>query len=450
MRSRLSLLLGIAIVLGFAVTRHSLVASTKTPASPVAFTVAARYEPLAWLKGGERFPLGAQIFVSDGEREYPLVAAFAARADPEISFDGTHILFSGKRKQGDPWQIWEISTNGSDLHAIAPGSNDRVRPLYLPDGWIVFSTKQNSRFTIEAASETGGTPRSLFFAPGSALPMDVLHDGRILFEAAYPLGGDSPEIYTVYPDGSGLESYRCDHGSARYNARQLKSGDIVFTKNQTLARFTSPLAHEIAVAGPAGEYSGDIAETGTGEWLVSWRKTTSQPFGLVLARPEHFPTTSFIRRKENVLQPRIIAPRPIPNRFPSALHEWKTSNLLALDVYTSKYPIQPGSVVSVRVYTTDSDGRSRILGTAPVEPDGSFYIQVPGDQPLKFELLDKQSRSVHKQQGWMWARAGEQRVCVGCHAGPEHAPENAVPAILQKSTTPTDLSSASEPQTGGH
>ena len=36
-------------------------------------------------------------------------------------------------------------------------------------------------------------------------------------------------------------------------------------------------------------------------------------------------------------------------------------------------------------------------------------------------------------------RRGEQRVCVGCHAGPETAPENAVPTILLKSTTPADL-----------
>ncbi len=449
MQSRVTLLLGIALLTGLSFTRHSLLASTEASTETVVFTIAARYEPLAWLHGGERFPMGAQIFVHHGAHEYPLLPQFAASADPDISFDGTHILFSGKRKAEDPWQIWEIGTNGSNLRSIAPGHEDRVRPLYLPDGRIVFATKQSGRFVIEAASEIGA-PESLYFAPGSALPTDILRDGRILFEAGYPLGGDAPEIYTVYPDGSGVESYRCDHGSARYNARQMNSGDIVFTRTRSLARFTSPLAHEVAIAAPTGEYSGDIAETGRGEWLVSWRKTSSQPFELVRLAPERLIPTLFLREKENVLQPRILAPRPVPNRFPSALHDWKTANLLALNVYTSKYFLKPGSVAYVRLYTTAPDGGSKVLGTAPVESDGSFFVQVPGDRPLKFELLDKQSRSLHKQRGWMWARAGEQRVCVGCHAGPEHAPENAAPAILRKSTTPTDLSGAKELQTGGH
>ena len=36
-------------------------------------------------------------------------------------------------------------------------------------------------------------------------------------------------------------------------------------------------------------------------------------------------------------------------------------------------------------------------------------------------------------------RKGEQRICVGCHAGPERSPENAVPAVLVKTTTPVRL-----------
>jgi len=449
-QSRVVILLGIALLAGLSLSRHSIRASAETPNETVVLTVAPTYKPLAWLHGGERYPLGAHIFIYNETHKYPLVPEFAASADPEISFDGTHVLFSGKRKKEDPWQIWEISTNGSNLHSIAPGHDDLVRPLYLPDGRIVFAKKLDGRFVIEAVKEMSGTPQPLFFAPGNALPTDVLRDGRILFEAAYPFGGALPELYAVYPDGSGVESYRCDHGSARYNARQVNSGDVVFTRNRSLARFTSPLAHEVAITTPAGEYSGDIAETGSGEWLVSWRRNSSQPFELVKMRTGRLTPFSFIREKENVIQPRILAPRAIPNRFPSALHDWKTANLLALNVYTSKYSFAPGSVALVRLYTTESDGKTKVLGTAPVESDGSFFIQVPGDRPLKFELLDKKSRSLHKQQGWMWARAGEQRICVGCHAGPEHAPENAVPAILQQSTTPTDLSGTSESQAGGH
>jgi len=83
-----------------------------------------------------------------------------------------------------------------------------------------------------------------------------------------------------------------------------------------------------------------------------------------------------------------------------------------------------------------------VLGTAPVEKDGSFFVQAPGDSPLKFELLNAQGNVVRKENGWMWARSGEQRICVGCHAGPERAPDNAVPGVLLRTTTPVDLTGA--------
>jgi hypothetical protein len=51
----------------------------------------------------------------------------------------------------------------------------------------------------------------------------------------------------------------------------LASGDVVFTHGTSLARFTSPLAHEAPIAAPRAEYAGAIAETASGDWLVSAR-----------------------------------------------------------------------------------------------------------------------------------------------------------------------------------
>ena len=81
----------------------------------------------------------------------------------------------------------------------------------------------------------------------------------------------------------------------------------------------------------------------------------------------------------------------------------------------------------------------RLLGTAPVERDGSFFVQVPSEQPLQIELLDGAGKTLKRESGLFWMRRGEQRGCVGCHAGPEAAPENAVPMVLLKSTTPADM-----------
>jgi len=80
-----------------------------------------------------------------------------------------------------------------------------------------------------------------------------------------------------------------------------------------------------------------------------------------------------------------------------------------------------------------------VLGEAPVEKDGSFFVNPPTEKAIRFELLDRAGKTVAAEKGWFWARRGEQRVCVGCHAGPERAPENAVPQILLRSTEPVKL-----------
>jgi hypothetical protein len=143
--------------------------------------------------------------------------------------------------------------------------------------------------------------------------------------------------------------------------------------------------------------------------------------------------------ESNLLDPVLVARRPIPNRHPSTLRDWTAANLLSLDSYTSKYAFVPGSIANVRVYTVDGAGQRKLLGTAPVEKDGSFYVHVPGDVPLQFELIGNNGKLLKKEAGWFWARKSEQRICVGCHAGPEHAPENAVPAVLLRTTTPVDM-----------
>jgi hypothetical protein len=52
------------------------------------------------------------------------------------------------------------------------------------------------------------------------------------------------------------------------------------------------------------------------------------------------------------------------------------------------------------------------------------------------ELRDRSGRTIEAERGWFWMRRGEQRVCVGCHAGPERAPENAVPKVLLRTDVP--------------
>jgi Hydrazine synthase alpha subunit middle domain len=455
----LSLLIAMfALVTSFAA--GSLQRTTPT----IIFTAAKEFNSEAWIRGAERFPVGANLWTRDNKGQRQLLPAFADSADANVSFDGTHILFAGKRHSTDHWQIWEARIDGHEPKQITHCKDQCIRPFYLPDSRIVFAERKSGRFVLETASLDGAhSPSSrqssqiestlLTFIPGNALPTDVLLDGRVLFEAVYPLGaGTKSELYTVYTDGSGVESYRCDHGADRHSGKQNASGDIVFASANSLVRFTSPLAHADPISAPKGHFAGDVAQMPSGEWLVSWRKSPAEPYRLMKwapGAPSLEPLA--VQNGLNLLQPILIASRPVPNRHPSGLHDWPNANLLCLTAYTSKYHFDPGSIATVKVYTAGPSGQPKLIGSSPVETDGSFFLHVPSDRPIKFELLDGNGKTLKKEAGWFWIRRGEQRICVGCHAGPERAPDNEVPQVLLKSTDPVDMTlETSHTRTGGH
>ncbi len=77
-------------------------------------------------------------------------------------------------------------------------------------------------------------------------------------------------------------------------------------------------------------------------------------------------------------------------------------------------------------------GARRLLGVAPVAPDGSFHLRVPAETPLTFQLLDEHSVALRTQQAWTWVMGNENRGCIGCHEDPELSPPNRmVTAVIE-------------------
>jgi hypothetical protein len=67
---------------------------------------------------------------------------------------------------------------------------------------------------------------------------------------------------------------------------------------------------------------------------------------------------------------------------------------------------------------------TRILGTVPVEPDGSANFEVPAMRSLLFVALDENNLSVKKMQSFVTVQPGEVTSCVGCHESRTTAPRN--------------------------
>jgi Hydrazine synthase alpha subunit middle domain len=422
------------------------------PGADFIITAAPVYIPLAELRGQERFPRGAQLLLVHNGKAQPLVSGFAATADANLSFDAKSVLFAGKRAAADPWQIWELTFKSGWVRKVIATGSDAERPFYLPNGRMVWAQRTPYGFQIQSAEDgdlhveflnptAGPGVLLLSYIHASAFPVDILADGRILFESGFPLGeGATPELYAIYADGSGVEAYRCDHGRARWGGSQLASGDIVFTHGSSLARFTPALAHEVPVAAPHAEYAGDIAETDSGTWLVSAKKPGEAHYAITLWKPGDASLKTVVaQRGENLLDPVLIEASIPPRRFPSGLHPWDYANMLALDSRLSLAGDLKQTPASVRLESLDARGHVVVNGTAPVAPDGSFYVKVPADQPIRFALLDRSGKVQRAQRGWFWIRAGEQRICVGCHTGPARSTDNRVPQVLLQTTTPVDF-----------
>jgi hypothetical protein len=67
---------------------------------------------------------------------------------------------------------------------------------------------------------------------------------------------------------------------------------------------------------------------------------------------------------------------------------------------------------------------TRILGTVPVEPDGSAHFEVPALRSLMFVALDENDLAVKKMQSFVTVQPGEVTSCVGCHESRTAAPAN--------------------------
>ena len=84
-----------------------------------------------------------------------------------------------------------------------------------------------------------------------------------------------------------------------------------------------------------------------------------------------------------------------------------------------------------------SDQRLVQLGEAPVFPDGSFAALVPTDMPLMWDLIDKKGNVIVRERFGTVLKAGEIRVCYGCHAPHDGRTGNVVNQAQQFATNLT-------------
>ena len=68
-----------------------------------------------------------------------------------------------------------------------------------------------------------------------------------------------------------------------------------------------------------------------------------------------------------------------------------------------------------RIGHANAESARMLLGTVPVEADGSAYFRAPARKALYFQAVDEDGRAVQSMRSVTYLQPGERRSCVGCH-----------------------------------
>ena len=440
-----------------------------TPRPDIVFveTPAFTSGPLA-----QRFPKGSRIVRLElrtaKNAPVPLTDGFFAAADPQINFEGKKVLFSGQKNQGERWQIWEMDLSGTDKRQVTQCAEDCVRATYLPANEIAFTVEEvkgNDLHSYLAVAKMDGSDlRRITFGAAAFQLETVLRDGRIVASAPWPLV-DAKEtngarlLYTLRPDGTALESFRCEHSGATIETEgaELEDGSLVFIQK---ARAGSPVGGELVQI-----RQGAPSATALGTRLAVYQspqQLSEQELLVAKASPAAASSAKrfdlytlnlktgtlgerlFADARLSSVQAVLVVPRAVPKHYWSTLNsDSVTGYFISLNSYLSADAPRghlSTPIAQVRVLAPSPEGgRERNLGEAPVESDGSFYVRVPANQPVRFVLLDAKGQTIREERSWVWTRPGEERGCTGCHGDKAVAPDNHWPLTLRRFDTPTPL-----------
>jgi hypothetical protein len=380
--------------------------------------------------------------------------------DPVVHYDADRILFSYRPGAEEHFHLYEIRLDGTGLKKLTDGPYDDFEPVYLPDGGILFVSSRCRRWVncwltqvavLHRCDADGKNIRPLSANIEQDNTPWVLPDGRVLYQRWEYVDRsqvDYHHLWTTNPDGTGQMVYfgNMHPGSVFIDAKPIPGTDRVLlisspghgqrehaghvaTVTPDLGPDHRPSLRPLTAGSdyrdpyPLDEDSFLVARgrqvlfmNGRGEERVLYELTSD--FG---GAELHEPRPVLRRGREPAVPPRVNPAR-------------KTGTLVMADVNIGRNMagIKRGEIRKLLVleslpkpvnYTGGMDPISyggtftleRILGTVPVEEDGSAHFDLPANRAFFFVALDGDGLSVKRMQSFCSVAPGEIQSCVGCH-----------------------------------
>ena len=145
---------------------------------------------------------------------------------------------------------------------------------------------------------------------------------------------------------------------------------------------------------------------------------------------------------EGLTAPIPLVKRETPPVIPSKIKpDSKEATVFIQDIYEGEgtQGVPRGTIKALRIFAyeyayilapSDHDAQGiqsgwdikRILGTVPVEEDGSALFTIPANTPISIQPLDKDGAAIQWMRSWLTGMPGEIVSCVGCHEDQNQIP----------------------------
>jgi hypothetical protein len=153
------------------------------------------------------------------------------------------------------------------------------------------------------------------------------------------------------------------------------------------------------------------------------------------------------------MYPIPVRPQPRPPVIASTVN-WdgpQEGMFVLADVYRGLNTVQRGDIKALRIIavppkthpvmnypnlgiTRDDPGKC-VLGTVPVEEDGSAYFRVPSGVAVFFQALDERGVAVQTMKSTAHVQPGQTVSCIGCHESRnEAAPQKPLLALMREAS----------------
>ncbi|MBN1418428.1 MAG: discoidin domain-containing protein [Planctomycetes bacterium] len=385
------------------------------------------------------------------------------------------IVFLSTRK-GRSVQVTRQSA-GATCEGTRPDSyvrcgGDNIRPVAV--------------FTLHAIDGDGGNLRPISAFENFEWTPSVAADGRILYarwDYIDRFNGPFMSLWSTNPDGTIPQLVYGNYTTKPqcvFEARSIPgSRRLIFTAAAHHSNVGGSLAILDPAAGTEGEeplerITPELPFPETEAWgehyyanpwplsedvyLVAWadRKLPPHAGSGQIADDRNPPNASGIYLYDRFgnlellhRDPAISSANPIPLRarprppIRPAESDWdaaKEGRFVLLDVGESLEGVPRGSVKRIRIVgvapkvqphmNAPSLGISRedpgkfVVGTVPVESDGSAHFLVPAGLPVFFQALDERGMALQTMRSLTYAAPGQTFSCIGCHEGRTRAPAN--------------------------